>query len=197
MTGSTRSTTDLLRLGLLATSSMEHEQRLPIHPHHLDRIDEDVRAAMIVEHGYGADFSLEPGHPNQIAGGKRPYHTIIPSFVTREGEAVGPFGVMGGHMQPQGHMQMIINQVDYGMNPQTSLDAPRWRYNEGLEINVEQQMDPATVAALQQRGHKVDVIEDNYQDFGAGQFIWRLSDDADHGYVAASDSRRDGHAVGF
>jgi len=107
------------------------------------------------------------------------------------------FGVMGANMQPQGHMQTVVRMLDYGQDPQTACDAPRWRYNAGLEINVEQQMDKAAVQALAQRGHVVEVINDNYQDFGAGQFIWRAGDTGVEGYVAASDSRRDGLAAGF
>ena len=144
----------------------------------------------------GHGFSLRPG-PNQVAPGKRPFHTIIPAFLTKDGAPVMSFGVMGGNMQPQGHLQTTVRMVDYHQNPQAACDAPRWRFNQGLEINVEQQMDKATVQELVARGHRVDVINDNYQDFGAGQFIWRMGDTKKEGYVVASDSRRDGLAAGF
>ena len=144
----------------------------------------------------GHAFSLEPG-PNQVAPGKRPFHTIIPAFLTKAGQPVMSYGVMGANMQPQGHMQTLVRMLDYQQNPQAACDAPRWRYNAGLEINVEQQMDKATVSALQARGHRVEVINDNYQDFGAGQFIWRMGDPKTEGYVVASDPRRDGLAAGF
>jgi gamma-glutamyltranspeptidase/glutathione hydrolase len=104
---------------------------------------------------------------------------------------------MGGNMQPQGHMQTLVRMLDYKQNPQAACDAPRWRFNSGLEINVEAAMDPKTVQGLTELGHKVDVINDSYQDFGAGQFIWRAGDPAVEGYVAASDARRDGLAAGF
>lgn len=144
----------------------------------------------------GHGFSLLPG-ANQVAPDKRPFHTIIPAFLTKDGQPVMSYGVMGANMQPQGHMQTLVRMLDYRQNPQAACDAPRWRYNAGLEINVEAQMDAATVQALAQRGHKVDVISDNYQDFGAGQFIWRLGDPHVEGYVVASDPRRDGLAAGF
>jgi gamma-glutamyltranspeptidase/glutathione hydrolase len=144
----------------------------------------------------GHGFSLMPG-PNQVAPGKRPFHTIIPAFLTQDGKPVMSYGVMGGNMQPQGHMQTLVRMLDYQQNPQAACDAPRWRFNAGLQINVEQQMDRATVQALLARGHQVEVINDNYQDFGAGQFIWRAGNPKVEGYVVASDSRRDGLAAGF
>jgi len=105
------------------------------------------------------------------------------------------FGVMGGNMQPQGHVQTLVRMIDHGQNPQAACDAPRWRVNEGLDINVEAAMPGATLERLKALGHQLEVIEDSYQDFGAGQFIWRMGDPAVEGYVAASDPRRDGQAV--
>jgi gamma-glutamyltranspeptidase/glutathione hydrolase len=143
----------------------------------------------------GHGFSLDATSPNLVAPGKRPFHTIIPAFLTRDGQAEMSFGVMGANMQPQGHLQTLLRMLSYGQNPQAACDAPRWRFNQGLSISVEAAMDPATVAGLQARGHQVEVIDDSYQDFGAGQFIRRLGEPAVEGYVAASDSRRDGQAV--
>ncbi len=148
----------------------------------------------------GHGFNVDPaGHntANLVAPGKRPIHTIIPAFLTKDGQPVMSFGVMGGNMQPQGHLQTLVRMLDYGQNPQTACDAPRWRYNAGFEINVEATMNPATVQGLSARGHRMEVINDSYQDFGAGQFIWRAGDPKVEGYVAASDPRRDGQAAGF
>ncbi|MBX9613452.1 MAG: gamma-glutamyltransferase family protein [Burkholderiales bacterium] len=148
----------------------------------------------------GHAFSVAAnGHnpANRVAPGKRPFHTIIPAFLTQNGQPVMSYGVMGANMQPQGHLQTLVRMLDYGQNPQAACDAPRWRFNEGLEINVESGMPTATVAALAARGHRMEVINDSYQDFGAGQFIWRAGDPKVEGYVAASDPRRDGQAVGF
>ena len=145
----------------------------------------------------GHGFGLAAGSANLVAPGKRPFHTIIPAFLTKDGQAQMSFGVMGGNMQPQGHLQTLVRMLDYAQQPQAACDAPRWRFNQGREINVEASMDAATVTGLQARGHQVEVINDSYQDFGAGQFIWRLGDPASEGYVAASDARRDGQAVAF
>ena len=145
----------------------------------------------------GHGFSLDPASPNRVAPGKRPFQTIIPGFLTKNGRPQMSFGVMGGNMQPQGHLQTVVRMLDHRQQPQAACDAPRWRFNEGLEINVEGSMNPATVRGLVERGHRVDVLEDSYQDFGAGQFIWCLGDASVDGYVAASDPRRDGQAAAF
>ena len=134
---------------------------------------------------------------NLVAPGKRPFHTIIPAFLTKDSQPVMSYGVMGANMQPQGHVQTLVRMLDYQQNPQAACDAPRWRYNDGLVINVESAMDPQTVKGLQALGHQMEVIKDSYQDFGSGQFIWRMGDPKVQGYVAASDSRRDGLVAGF
>jgi gamma-glutamyltranspeptidase/glutathione hydrolase len=145
----------------------------------------------------GHGFNLRDGSPNVVAPHKRPFHTIIPAFLSKDGAPVMSFGVMGGNMQPQGHMQTLVRMLDYGQNPQAACDAPRWRFNSGVEINVEAAMNPATVQGLAALGHKTEVINDSYQDFGAGQFIWRAGEPSVEGYVAASDPRRDGQAAGY
>ncbi|MCJ2114360.1 gamma-glutamyltransferase family protein [Methylobacterium sp. E-025] len=143
--------------------------------------------------GYG--FVLDETSPNCVAPGKRPFHTIIPGFLTQGGAPVMSFGVMGGNMQPQGHVQTLVRMIDHAQNPQAACDAPRWRFNQGLEINAESAMPADTLDGLVARGHRVAVIRDSYQDFGAGQFIWRMGDPGVEGYAAASDPRRDGQAV--
>ncbi|WP_206047252.1 gamma-glutamyltransferase family protein, partial [Noviherbaspirillum denitrificans] len=141
----------------------------------------------------GACFSLEPKHPNCVAPGKRPFHTIIPGFVTREGQPQMSFGVMGANMQPQGHLQALVRMLSYDQQPQAACDAPRWKVNEGMEVDIERTMDPDVVADLAGRGHALNTRTDSTRDFGAAQFIWKTED----GYIAASDARRDGQAVGF
>jgi len=147
-------------------------------------------------HGFSTDLA-GANSANLVAPGKRPFHTIIPAFLTKDGQPVMSYGVMGGNMQPQGHMQTLVRMLDYGQSPQAACDAPRWRFNAGLNINVEAAMNAGTVQGLQAMGHELDVINDSYQDFGAGQFIWRMGDPAVEGYLAASDPRRDGLAAGF
>lgn len=132
-----------------------------------------------------------------VEGGKRPFHTIIPAFLMRDGAPVMSFGVMGGDMQPQGHLQTLVRMLDYRQQPQAACDAPRWKVNRDFTLDVEATLNADAVAGLRARGHRLKPVADPYMDFGSGQFIWRLSDDADRGYVAASDSRRDGHAVGY
>ncbi len=148
----------------------------------------------------GHGFTLKADSDNLVGPGKRPFHTIIPAFLTRSGKPVMSFGVMGGDMQPQGHLQTLVRMLDYKQQPQAACDAPRWRYNAGL-ANAEQGFNPATAQGLRDLGHRVEPFADSYQDYGAGQFIWRLDegqgDAATLGYAAASDPRRDGQAAGF
>ena len=141
----------------------------------------------------GTGFSLQPGHPNLVGGGKRPYHTIIPGFVTRNGAPLAAFGVMGGPIQPPGHVQTLVRMVDYGMNPQAALDAPRWKVAPNGDVDLEEAASAALRSDLVAMGHRIEDAPDSYMDFGAGQFIVR----ADNGYVAASDARRDGQAAGY
>ena len=147
----------------------------------------------IALHNRGYGFTTEAGHPNQLGPGKRPFHTIITGFLTREGQPVGPFGVMGGSMQGQGHLQVMVKTLDYQMNPQASLDAPRWRWIEGRAVALEPEVDSKIVEGLRARGHDVR-LHDTDVTYGRGQMIWRLPDG---GYLAGSDKRGDGSAVGY
>lgn len=145
-------------------------------------------------HNRGVGFRLEPDHPNAVGPGKRPFHTIIPGFLTRGGTPVGPFGVMGGHMQPQGHLQVISSTLDRGLDPQAALAEPRWRWQAGRTVLVEEGLArPAVLEQLRSRGHEVRV-EPEPAGFGYGQAIWRLPDG---GYVAGSEPRADGSALGY
>ena len=145
----------------------------------------------------GHCFTLDEAHPNVVAGGKRPFHTIIPGFLMKGGQPQLSFGVMGGNMQPQGHLQTLVRLLVHGQQPQAACDAPRWKVATGVSVDCESTMAPALVDGLRARGHRIEAVHDAYMDFGSGQFIWKLSDDLEEGYVAASDSRRDGQAVGF
>jgi gamma-glutamyltranspeptidase/glutathione hydrolase len=146
----------------------------------------------------GVGFSMDPVSANVVEGGKRPFHTIIPGFLTRGGKPVMSFGVMGGDMQPQGHLQTVIRMIDYHQQPQAACCAPRWKVNRDYTLDLESTIGATTIAGLKNLGHALKTVDDPYMDFGAGQFIWRMDEsDGEKGYVAASDSRRDGQAVGF
>ena len=138
----------------------------------------------------GLGFSLDPRRANCVAGGARPYHTIMPGFVTREGVPVMSFGVMGGHMQPQGHVQLVTRIFAHGQNPQAACDAPRWCVTEASGVALEPGYPPAVARALARRGHRL-VANPPTQLFGGAQVVYRLPD----GYCAASDPRKDGQAV--
>ncbi|MFW3113120.1 gamma-glutamyltransferase [Mycobacterium haemophilum DSM 44634] len=140
----------------------------------------------------GSNFVAAQGHPNCVGPSKRPYHTIIPGFVSKDGAPVMSFGVMGGPMQPQGHVQVLVRIADYGQNPQTACDGPRFRWIHGLQVSCEQGFPQSTLDELRRRGHDLVTVDD-YSQFGSCQAIWRLED----GYLAASDPRRDGQAAAF
>jgi gamma-glutamyltranspeptidase / glutathione hydrolase len=138
----------------------------------------------------GLGFSLQPGHPNYAAPSKRPFHTIIPGFLTKGSQPLGAIGLMGAHMQPQGHLQLAVNLADYGMNPQAALDAPRWQITTGKTVWLEQSVPRSLVLALSERGHDVRVIAEG-RSFGKGQIILRQNGIL----IAASEPRADGLAL--
>ena len=142
----------------------------------------------------GADFSLDANHANALQGGKRTYHTIIPGFLTKGGTPVGPFGVMGGYMQPQGHMQVVMNMVDFGLNPQAALDAPRWQWLKGKEFEVEHHFPRHVAQGLARLGHRVTVPLYSGS-FGRGQII--LRDPACGVLMGGTEARTDGAIVGW
>ena len=143
----------------------------------------------VVLQNRGSGFTLEEGHPNQIAPNKRPFHTIIPAFVTKDDEPWLSFGVMGGSMQPQGHVQVMLNLVEFGMDPQEAIDAARFRHFDGATVSIEN-LDPEVAAQLESMGH--ELRDPDEIAFGGGQVIMKLA----RGWAAASDPRKDGMAAG-
>jgi len=139
----------------------------------------------------GSSFSLDSDHPNRIEPGKRPFHTLIPGLCRFADDDWAAFGVMGGYMQPQGHLQVLSNLLDYGMPLQAALDAPRWRYREDGSLAVEDRFPDGLLPKLARRGHEVVVRPPG--DFGGGQ-ITRLDGDVLSG---ATEPRKDGTASGF
>ena len=140
----------------------------------------------------GQEFSLDPEHANCLAPGKKTFHTIIPGFLTKDDKALGPFGVMGGYMQPQGHVQMVMNLVDFGLNPQAALDAPRWQWLGGKKVGIEQGASRDLANALARRGHDV-LIACDVTDYGRGQIILR---DSENGVLCGgTEPRADSHVA--
>jgi gamma-glutamyltranspeptidase/glutathione hydrolase len=142
----------------------------------------------------GSGFTLRPGHANTVGPRKRPAHTIIPGFVLgKDGRALMALGVMGGPMQPQGHLQLLLRTLVYGQNPQVAIDTPRWRVLSGQKVAVEPGFDPRLVDGLRARGHEIVDPPDGVFAFGGAQMVMRSGS----GYVGGSDPRKDGQAVGF
>jgi gamma-glutamyltranspeptidase/glutathione hydrolase len=147
----------------------------------------------IALHNRGWGFTLTPGHPNQVGPRKRPFHTIIPGFITRGAAPLMTFGVMGGSMQAQGHLQ-VVTRLARRQNPQAIIDAPRWRILEdNVTVMVEWNFPTEIVEELRTRGHTIVVEPRHSDEFGGAQAILKLAD----GYLGASDPRKDGHAGGY
>lgn len=136
----------------------------------------------------GANFSLDPESDNYLEGGKKAYHTIIPGFLMKDGKAVGPFGVMGGFMQPQGHVQVIVNTIDYHMNPQECLDAPRFQWVGEKKVQLEREVPAHIAQKLADMGHQVEIVNANLG-MGRGEIIWRLDDGT---LIGGTEPRADG-----
>lgn len=142
----------------------------------------------------GHNFSMDPNHDNALEGGKKTFHTIIPGFLTKGDQPVGPFGVMGGFMQPQGHLQVVMNTVDFNLNPQAALDSPRWQWMEDKKVLVEPNFPNHIAQALARKGHHIKVAMDGGP-FGRGQIIWR---DHETGILAGgTESRTDGSVAAW
>ena len=135
----------------------------------------------------GCDFSLDPNDANCLMPGKRTYHTIIPGFILKDGKAVGPFGVMGGYMQPQGHLQVAMNFIDFNLDPQQALDAPRWQWMRDNSVTVESRFNSEMARMLKQKGHNIR-MDLNTPSFGRGQMIVRLENGT---LVGGTESRTD------
>jgi gamma-glutamyltranspeptidase/glutathione hydrolase len=150
-------------------------------------------------HNRGMAYSLQPGHPNVVAPGKRPLHSIIPAFMTRNGKPLMAFGVMGGNMQAQGHLQVTLRYAVEGLNPQAASDAPRWRINDEGELIMEAEWPAAVIEQLRQMGHELKVQPHNSIDFGSAQLIAQLPKQRGESvaYVGGSDTRRDGQVIGY
>ncbi len=147
----------------------------------------------IALHNRGHNFTLDPAHANRLEPGKKPYHTIIPGFMTQGDRPIGPFGVMGGFMQPQGHVQVVMNMVDFGLNPQAALDAPRWQWLEGKSVSFEHSTPAHIVEALARRGHHANWAVGSTS-FGRGQIIRQ----EDNGVlVGGTEPRTDGHVAAW
>ena len=134
----------------------------------------------------GADFSLDPQHPNYLQPGKKTFHTIIPGFITKAQQPIGPLGVMGAYMQPQGQLQVITNMIDFGMNPQTALDAPRWQWFGGKTIGLEPELGASILHGLNNKGHHAKLATDPTI-YGRGQIILR---DPDTGVLCGGTEKR-------
>lgn len=152
-----------------------------------------VEDSAIALHNRGANFNLIKGHPNCMEGGKRPYHTIIPGFLLKDEIPVGPFGVMGGFMQPQGHLQVLCNAIDFGLSPQECIDAPRWQWTKGRAVMLEASFPKKSIYELLEKGHDIS-LSASKDEFGRGQIIWKTEEGT---LCGGTETRCDGHIAGY
>ncbi|MBV1752388.1 MAG: gamma-glutamyltransferase, partial [Desulfarculus sp.] len=149
----------------------------------------------VLLHCRGRSFSLDPAHANRLEGGKRPMHTIIPGMLMKDGLLTAAFGVMGGDMQPQGHAQFLVNLLDFGLDLQAAMDAPRLRYMGGMSMYLEEGISQTATDSMAAWGHSVDQGPYPVNEVGGGQVVWR---DQEQGmWLGASDRRKDGCAMGY
>ena len=148
----------------------------------------------IILHNRGKSFSLDPKHPNRVEPRKRPMHTIIPGMLFKDGDFLMSFGVMGGDMQSQGHVQFLINLIDFKMNLQEAADAPRARHMQGMEVYLEDGIPRETASGLEEKGHRISKTPTPVNEAGGSQAIY-LDRDQDV-LLGASDRRKDGCAIG-
>jgi gamma-glutamyltranspeptidase / glutathione hydrolase len=142
-------------------------------------------------HNRAASFTFKPNHPNRPLGGKRPLHSIMPAMALRNGKPLMSLGVTGGNMQPQGQIQLLLRILAGASDPQAAIDAPRFRFMAGLDINLEPDVPAPVAADLAARGHRIKPLPSGYMDFGSAQIAYRAGD----AWLAATDSRKDGAAV--
>lgn len=209
--GKQRSTEIGADVGTYEPQAGEHSDTV-----YLTVVDGDGNAVSLINSGYspfgsglvvggfplqnrGSSFSLNPDDANALEPGKRPFHTLIPAMLAEDGEFRASFGVMGGDMQPQGHVQVVANLIDSGLNPQAALDTPRFRFIEGHDVTLETTRLPEeTVDDLQARGHNVipetEYFEPDVGHYGGGQLIYRNTEGT---LIGGSEPRRDGQAIGF
>ena len=144
-------------------------------------------------HNRASGFVMEKGHPNCIAAGKRPLHTILPGMVAQQGLPIMALGVTGGNMQPQGQVQLLNRMLGAGQNPQTAIDAPRFRITQGLSLNLEAQVSSQVAAELTALGHRIEPLPPGYMDFGCAQVVSRMGEH----WIGGADARKDGTVVGY
>lgn len=152
-----------------------------------------VPGTSIALHNRGKEFSLNKEDYNYLQPGKRPYHTIIPGFLSKNGEPLGPFGVMGAYMQPQGHIQVVQNLIDFHMNPQQALNVPRWQWVGGKKVLVEKGFPEKIRKELEKMGHEIAISKDTLS-FGRGQIILKQENGT---LIGGTEPRADGAVLGF